>query len=107
MGRHTGYWWSPDSKYIAYEEADADGVEVWYVADPAKPGQEPHAVLLSPARQEERQRCGSASFRSAGGETVWIDWDRKKYEYLAQVRWEKHGPLTLAVQNRSSTSWCC
>src|SRR5262249_6637783 len=31
---------------------------------------------------------------------VWLDWDRKKYEYLAQVRWDKLGPLTLAVQTR-------
>ena len=35
---YNGYWWSPDSKSIVYEEADAAGVEVWYVADPARPG---------------------------------------------------------------------
>src|SRR5262249_23921427 len=35
-----------------------------------------------------------------GGETVWIDWDHKKYEYLTQVRWEKYGPLTITVQDR-------
>ena len=27
MGRFSGYWWSPDGKQIAYEEADADGVD--------------------------------------------------------------------------------
>src|SRR5262249_58454928 len=41
MNRFSGYWWSPDSKFIAYEEADATGVEVWHVADPARPGQPP------------------------------------------------------------------
>jgi dipeptidyl-peptidase 4 len=35
-----------------------------------------------------------------GGETVWIDWDTKKLEYLTEVRWEKNGPLTITVQNR-------
>src|SRR5262249_7548439 len=30
MDRYSGYWWSPDSKHIAYEEADHAGVEVWY-----------------------------------------------------------------------------
>ena len=39
MGRFTGYWWSPDAKSIAYEEADAEGVEVWQVADPIHPDQ--------------------------------------------------------------------
>jgi dipeptidyl-peptidase-4 len=37
MGRHTGFWWSPDSQAIAYEEADHTGVEQWFVADPLKP----------------------------------------------------------------------
>src|SRR6516162_5359924 len=32
MYRFTGYWWSPDSKFIAYEQADAKGVEQWFVA---------------------------------------------------------------------------
>src|SRR5262249_33282341 len=41
MNRHSGYWWSPDSKYIAYEEADARDVEIWRVANPSKPGEEP------------------------------------------------------------------
>src|SRR2546430_153809 len=42
MNRFSGYWWSPDSKFIAYEEADARGVEVWYVTAPARPEQKPH-----------------------------------------------------------------
>ena len=41
MSRFSGYWWSPDSKSIAYEEADHTGVETWYVADPFKPDQKP------------------------------------------------------------------
>ena len=57
MGRFSGYWWSPDSKFIAYEEADHEGVEVWYVADPAKPDQRTAASILSAARQEECVRA--------------------------------------------------
>jgi dipeptidyl-peptidase-4 len=36
----------------------------------------------------------------SSGETVWIDWDRERHPYLTSVRWDKHGPLTLAVQTR-------
>ncbi|MGE5612142.1 MAG: DPP IV N-terminal domain-containing protein, partial [Bacillota bacterium] len=35
MDRFTGYWWSPDSRFIVYEEADAAQVETWFVSDPA------------------------------------------------------------------------
>src|SRR5207248_7280179 len=35
-----------------------------------------------------------------GGETVWVEWDRKKYEYLAAVRWDPLGPLTVQLQDR-------
>src|SRR5260221_533291 len=39
MARLSGYWWSPDGRSIAYEEADARDVEIWHVADPAHPEQ--------------------------------------------------------------------
>src|SRR5262249_12321792 len=37
MHRFSGYWWSPDSRSLVYQETDADGVEVWHVADPVYP----------------------------------------------------------------------
>ncbi|HXG10706.1 MAG TPA: alpha/beta fold hydrolase [Gemmataceae bacterium] len=99
MHRHSGYWWSPDSKFLVYEEADAAGVEVWYVADPIRPEQPPHPSFYPrPGKANVKVRLGVIPV--TGGETVWIDWDAKKYEYLTQVRWEKHGPLTLTVQTR-------
>ena len=36
-----GYWWSPDSKEIVYQENDATKVESWFASDPAQPGNEP------------------------------------------------------------------
>ncbi len=99
MDRHTGYWWSPDSKFIVYEEADASGVEVWYVADPAKPGEEPTPFHYPrPGKANVKVKVGIVPVE--GGESVWIDWDTKKYEYLTQVHWEKYGPPTITVQNR-------
>src|SRR5262245_2752312 len=37
MGRHTGHWWSPDSRRLVYEDADGAGVEKLYLSDPANP----------------------------------------------------------------------
>jgi dipeptidyl-peptidase-4 len=99
MGRFSGYWWSPDGKHLAYQETDHDGVEVWYVADPAKPEQEPsNQFYPRPGKKNAAVRLGIVPTK--GGDTVWVEWDSKKYEYLASVRWDRHGPLTIAVQNR-------
>lgn len=100
MGRFTGYWWAPDGKSIAYEEADAEGVEIWHLADPIHPENPPQPVFYPrPGKANVRVRLGVVPV--AGGETVWVAWDRDKYPYLASVHWHAKGGLTLAVQTRS------
>ena len=36
MDRFSGYWWSPDSRRIAYQETDTAPVEVLHIMDPAE-----------------------------------------------------------------------
>jgi dipeptidyl-peptidase-4 len=112
MHRHSGFWWSPDSKSIAYAEADHTGVEQWHIADPFKPGTEPTPQFYPrPGGKNVAVRLGVIPV--TGGETKWIDWDREKYEYLAHVSWDprwsgaadpkvqaKPGPLTIILQDR-------
>ena len=38
MGRHRGYWWSPDGRRIAACRVDVAPVDIWHIADPARPG---------------------------------------------------------------------
>ena len=110
MGRFTGYWWSPDAKSIAFEEADAQGVEVWHVADPFHPDQAAQPFYYPrPGKANVKVRLGIVSVSPvfavtpAGGGTVWVEWDDKTYPYLADVKWDKKGPLTILVQNRTQT----
>lgn len=99
MHRFSGFWWAPDGKFIVYEEANADGVETWHVADPAKPERAGQPFFYPrPGKANVTARLGVAPI--AGGETVWIEWDVKKYPYLARVVWSKHGPLTATAQTR-------
>ena len=99
MYRFTGYWWSPDSRFIAYEQADARGVEQWFVADPISPGQKPHASYYPrPGKDNVKVRLGVVPVK--GGKTTWIDWDAKAYPYLTRVTWPKGGPLLVGVQTR-------
>jgi dipeptidyl-peptidase-4 len=103
MGRFTGYWWSPDSRHVAFEAADTTGVEVWRVADPLHPGQEAHRTFYPrPGKANVKVRLGitPAAGPDKGGE-VWVGWDREKYPYLGAVHWDRSGPLTLVVQTRS------
>ena len=71
MDRYSGFWWSPDSKKIAYQETDAKGVEVWYVADPIHPEQEPTPFFYPrPGKANVKVRLGVVPVE--GGKTTWI-----------------------------------
>jgi dipeptidyl-peptidase-4 len=99
MQRFSGFWWSPDSKQIAYEEANAAGVETWYVADPIHPENPPQpSYYPRPGKTNVRVRLGIVPV--AGGKTAWVEWDAKEHPYLASVRWDRRGPLTILVQDR-------
>jgi dipeptidyl-peptidase-4 len=99
MQRFSGFWWSPDSKSIAYEESDTSGVEVWYVADPVHPEQRPlPSAYPRPGKANAKVRLGIVP--AGGGETTWVEWDAGRYPYLGDVRWDKSGPLTILVQDR-------
>jgi dipeptidyl-peptidase 4 len=101
MDRSDGFWWSPDSRHLAYEEADLSAVELHYVADPLHP-EVPPVEFRYP-----RAGTANASVRlgivpADGGDTVWVPWDTDAYPYLVRVSW-RDGPLTLVVENRSLT----
>ncbi len=99
MKRFSGYWWSPDSKSIAYQETDEREVETAYVGDPSEPTKPPRAFRYPrPGKANAKVRLGIVPI--AGGPTRWIDWDRERFPYLAQVVWEEHAPLTVLAQSR-------
>ncbi|MCB2108714.1 MAG: DPP IV N-terminal domain-containing protein, partial [Rhodobacteraceae bacterium] len=101
MSRREGYWWSPDSDWIVYQENDESGVEVRYIADPLHPEFVPQPFFY-PRTGTANTKVRLGVIARHGGPTQWIDWERDKYPYLARVIWsEAAAPLTLVVQNRS------
>ena len=99
MHRRTGYWWSGDAQWLAFEECDQREVEMLYIADARNPGQPPQSWRYPRAgRTNAKVRLGIVSV--TGGEPKWVDWDRETYPYLAAVHWGKDAPLTVYVQDR-------
>jgi dipeptidyl-peptidase-4 len=103
MGRYEGYWFSPDSRAVAYQETDTSEVELLQVADPAHPEVPPSAFRYPRAgRANARVRLGIVPV--GGGATTWVSWDAERHPYLAKVVWkEEAAPLTILVQNRAQT----
>ena len=99
MNRFTGYWWSPDAKQLAYQVSDNSKVEALYLADPVDPfGAVEPAPYPRPGTPNVDVRL--AVVPVAGGKATSVTWDHMRYPYLASVRWQKGGPLTLIVATR-------
>ena len=102
MDRREGFWWSPDSRFIAYEEADLAPVQPSYIGDPMDPWTKPVEFRYPRAGTANAAvRLGVIS--ATGGPTVWIPWDNKSYPYLVRAGWQKGGPLAFFVENRAQT----
>ncbi len=99
MSRFHGYWWSPDSTHLAYQRTDTSKMARAHLADPSDPSKAPHAwPYPRPGGVNADVQLGVMP--AAGGETVWVSWDRERYPYLATVDWSEGAPLTLLVQTR-------
>jgi len=102
MDRYHGFWWSPDGEFLAYQRTDTAGMEVFRIADPFDPSRPPQEwPYPRPGKKNAEVRLGVVP--AAGGETVWVEWDRERYPYLATVKWPEGAPLTILLQNREQT----
>lgn len=100
MSRFTGYWWSGDSKHIAFEIADNSPVEIWHISDPEHPEKTPTAAFY-PSVGKANAKTKLAVISLGADKPVYLDWQSDaKFEYLANVSWAKDSPLTLVVLSR-------
>ena len=102
LDRQDGLWWSPDGRFLAFEEVDNSDVEPHFIASPAEPAKPPISFRYPRAGTDNaRLRLGIVPV--AGGPPRWAAWDNADYPYLARVIWPSRGPLTLVVLNRAQT----
>ena len=106
MARFAGYWWSPDSQWLAYQETDEAEVEPRYIGDPLHP-ETPPLKFYYPRAGSANAKVRLGVIARTGGPTRWIDWDVAHFPYLARVVWKEAGaPLSLLVQNRAQQEQC-
>ncbi|KAL5998951.1 hypothetical protein ACLOJK_009900 [Asimina triloba] len=110
MDRKTGFWWSPDSKYIAFTEVDASEIPLFRIMHQGKnsvgsDSQEDHAYPFA-GMSNVQVRLGVVS--ACGGPITWMDLlcgkndvDSNDEEYLARVNWMPGNCLIAQVLNRS------
>ncbi|MBL8912944.1 MAG: DPP IV N-terminal domain-containing protein [Archangium sp.] len=101
MDRFDGFWFSPDSSFIAYQETDHTGVEVFSVADPMHP-EKPGDQFFYPRAGKTNATVRLHVVKTTGGKPTEVKWDSKHFPYLNRVRWNA-GPLSLQVMNREQT----
>jgi len=104
MDRFEGFWWSPDSRSLAYQETDESMVESRYITDPMNPADPPlKAAYPRAGSANAKVRLGIVPV--GGGPTTWATWDADKFPYLARVAWKVEGaPLTILVEDRHQRS---
>ncbi len=103
MERQHGYWWSPDSAKLAFEEVDETHIPIYRIVHQGKDAvgegaQEDHRYPFA-GQANAKARLGVVSVD--GGDPVWMDLGT--FEYLARVQWLPDGSLTAQLQDRSQT----
>ncbi len=131
MGRSHGFWWSPDSRALAFTEVDETHIPVYRIVHQGEErtgegAQEDHRypfagqanakVRLGVVSVDEGARSGDRPQQEtpttlwpvsdrAGGtqEPVWMDLGADDDIYLARVHWQPDGRLVAQIENRAQT----
>ncbi|TSB21342.1 prolyl oligopeptidase family serine peptidase [Streptomyces benahoarensis] len=98
MGRHRGFWWSPESDRLLVARVDTAPVRRWWIADPAHPDRKPAEVAYPAAGTPNAEV--TAAFLGLDGSRTDVAWDRERFPYLTRVHWSAAGPPLLLVQSR-------
>ncbi len=102
MSRPRGFWWSPDSRDLLYQQTDEAAVENRYIADALHPETEP-TKFFYPRAGTPNATVRLFLVSRLGERSAPVTWDHAAFPYLAHVTWQKNSPPTLLVQNREQT----
>jgi dipeptidyl-peptidase-4 len=105
MARPDGYWWSRDSKWLAYAEVDERHIPVYRIvhqgSDSVGPDAEEDHRYPFAGKANAVVRLGVVP--AGGGATVWMQTGDPD-AYLARVHWMRDGRLVAELEARSQTT---
>lgn len=116
LGRHDGFWWSPDGRWIAFEQVDERHIPPYVIAHLS-------AETIGPEAYEEHRYPFAGAHNAhvrlgvvpagdgadggverdgdrAEGTPVWMDLEVGEEAYLARVFWWRDGDLGGVIVNR-------
>lgn len=98
--RDVGYWWSPDSKSIAYLNTDESMVSVMYYPD-FKPNVPDIKTQRYPKTGEKNPIVKVGVVKLEDKKTTWIDFSKNLYEYIIRVNWLPNSKqIAVQIMNR-------
>jgi dipeptidyl-peptidase-4 len=104
MSRMTGYWWSPDEKYIAFTQVDESPVQKVTRSEIYADSIE-MITQRYPAAGTPNVLIKLAVMNVASQQTQWIDLGEDKDIYINRVDWTKSSDvLTYQIQPRNQQS---
>ena len=110
MARQQGFWWSPDSQWIAFEEVDESHIPVYRIVHQGSPvfdetAQEDHRYPFA-GQPNAHVRLGVVPITGTH-EPVWMDITSTLPDpadfYLARVNWFPDNSLFVQVESREQT----
>ena len=97
LGRRSQYrsfWWSPDSKQLAFFRTDDSPVPVFTITD--GPGQHGYLETVRyPKVGDKNPEVKVGIVEPAGGNIVWADFNPKDDQYFGQPYWKPDGKSLL------------
>lgn len=87
LGRHHGFWWSPDSKALLVARVDETTVDKWWLADPARPADPARAIRYPAAGTNNAAVSLWLLTAEAPPNAVVQVGPGSDHEYLATVTW--------------------
>lgn len=102
MARYRGFWWSRDSKNIAFEEVDERHIPVFSIPHLADDSPGAAEGIRYPFAGGENARVRLGVVAASGGDPTWLDLG--DFEYLTRVDWHPDGRLFVQLMNRDQTS---
>jgi len=99
--RDIGYWWSPDSKSLAFLQTDESTVGIAYFLD--------HRPNYAKLIKQRHPKTGTTNptvrvgiIDIADGKTTWVDLKKDSFEYIIRAKWLPDSTkLSVQTMNRN------